>query len=367
MRSVVVSDLHLGARSDRDVLRLAEPRRRLAEFLDGADQVVLLGDVVELRGLPASQSLGRSGTALRELGEAIGDARVVVVPGNHDHRLAGEWIEARRQSDNREPLSLAAELRPVPGGLAQRLAEALGASDLVLSYPGLWLRPDVFATHGHYLDAHNTVPTLEAIAISVTERIAGGLPAGRLSPSDYEGVVAPIYAFDYELAQGLEAGRGLWGTGASLGIWKRLRPEGGRGRIPLQALAGLGMTGATAGLKRAGLRPFRPDLSPTEIRRAALTALGTVVDRLGVEAAHVIFGHTHRAGPLPGDSDADGWLTSGGTRLVNSGCWVREPALIRSRGSRSPYWPGTSVVVEDDGPPRLERLLGDLRPEQLAM
>lgn len=367
MRSVVVSDLHLGARSERDVLRIPEPRRRLAERIAGADQVVLLGDVVELRGLPATEALERATPALRELGEAARGARLVLVPGNHDHRFAAEWIEARRHNDSQAPLGVAEEFPALPGGLAERLGRALGADELTISYPGLWLRSDVFATHGHYLDAHNTVPTLEAVAVAATERIAGGLPPGRLIPADYEGAVAPIYAFDYELAQALEPGRGLWGTGASLGIWHRLRPGGGPGRLPVRLLAGLALTGAIAGLNRAGLGPFRADLSTTEIRRAALRALGTVLERLGIDADHVVFGHTHRTGPLRREGDADGWRTPAGTRLYNGGCWVREPTVTRTGDSRSPYWPGGCVVVEDDGPPRLERLLDDVPAERLAM
>jgi len=34
--------------------------------------------------------------------------------------------------------------------------------------------------------------------------------------------------------------------------------------------------------------------------------------------------------------------------------------LVRGDGRRSPYWPGNVVIVEDEGPPRLERLLQTL-------
>ena len=42
--------------------------------------------------------------------------------------------------------------------------------ELTLAYPGLRLRPDVYATHGHYLDLHLTVPRLESIAASAMGR-----------------------------------------------------------------------------------------------------------------------------------------------------------------------------------------------------
>jgi hypothetical protein len=78
--------------------------------------------------------------------------------------------------------------------------------------------------------------------------------------------------------------------------------------------------------------------------------------RLGIEAAHLIFGHTHRAGPLPDDDLADGWALPGGERIWNSGSWVYEPPLIGPRGTASGHWPGACMIVEDEGPPRLDRL-----------
>jgi hypothetical protein len=82
--------------------------------------------------------------------------------------------------------------------------------------------------------------------------------------------------------------------------------------------------------------------------------------RLGLAPAHLIFGHTHRAGMLAGD-DAGEWRTLAGTALHNAGCWVFETHFMgdRPRGA-SPYWPGGVLVLDDDGPPRLERLLGDV-------
>jgi hypothetical protein len=31
----------------------------------------------------------------------------------------------------------------------------------------------------------------------------------------------------------------------------------------------------------------------------------------------------------------------------------------------SPYWPGGAIALDDDGPPRLERLLGELSEDVL--
>jgi hypothetical protein len=35
-------------------------------------------------------------------------------------------------------------------------------------------------------------------------------------------------------------------------------------------------------------------------------------------------------------------------------------------GAESPFWPGGCLILEDDGPPALVRLLDDLAPAELA-
>jgi hypothetical protein len=102
----------------------------------------------------------------------------------------------------------------------------------------------------------------------------------------------------------------------------------------------------------AGLGDFRTDLSGPALRRAGLRAIGEVVQRLGIPGHHVIFGHTHRRGPLERD-DASEWRTPAGAQLHNCGSWVSEPWLVGEAGRDSPYWPGNAIVVEDEGPPRL--------------
>ena len=52
----------------------------------------------------------------------------------------------------------------------------------------------------------------------------------------------------------------------------------------------------------------------------------------------MIFGHTHRAGPLPRDDVGD-WRTPEGSSLVNTGCWVHERAFLGRDASTSPYRP----------------------------
>jgi hypothetical protein len=75
----------------------------------------------------------------------------------------------------------------------------------------------------------------------------------------------------------------------------------------------------------------------------------------------VLFGHTHRSGPWPGD-DTSEWRTAAGTRLWNTGSWLYEAAFLHERPQQNPYWPGTVIRVNDSGDPEIENVLRDLSP-----
>ena len=97
-------------------------------------------------------------------------------------------------------------------------------------------------------------------------------------------------------------------------------------------------------MNRLGLGPFGADISAHELRRAGLRAMGEVVSRLGVQdARHVIFGHTHRAGPLPGESE--GWWLPGGARLTNTGSWIYERRVRGRRRAGEPLLAGTGDLA----------------------
>ena len=144
--------------------------------------------------------------------------------------------------------------------------------------------------------------------------------------------------------------------GASSRAWSTLSSDGHRRRSVRRTALKLAFPAAVAGLNRAGLGPLRADISGTELRRASLLALTATLRRLGVRAPHVIFGHTHRAGPLSRDDVGD-WRTPEGSSLVNTGCWVYERAYLGRNASDSPYRPGFCAVLDDDGPPVLSNVL----------
>jgi predicted phosphodiesterase len=297
--TAVISDLHLGTRTKDDLLARPEARGRLMRELGSADQVVLLGDSIELRDGPASEALATAAPFFEELGEALSGRRVILVPGNHDYQLASRWLERRGP----RPLGLEELSAPLQGDPLHSLAVRMGATDLVLAYPGLWLRSDVYATHGHYLDCHNDVRTFECLARALVERLTRAPRNGYRTPDDYEAVLAPVYKAIYRIAQSRRLRSAARLGKAGVRWWERLNGYRGPGRRP-----GVG-------------------------------AMAQVVDRLGIDAEYVLFGHLHRAGS---------WPIEGGTTLLNTGSWVEADTACR---------PGSCAVIRENGAPELRQLL----------
>jgi hypothetical protein len=314
-------------------------------MLAGVDRLVLLGDVLELRHGPLRDALADAAPVLRELGAAVGsEGEVVVVPGNHDHGLLRAWLERRDGT----PLGLESVVDWAAREPLGAVVEALAPARVRVAYPGVWLRPDVYAIHGHYLDRHQTVPIVERLGAGLTVRLAGEASGGPRRAEDYEAALAPMYAWIDAVAQtgGL---RGSGGDGSfQVRAWRALSGAGHGRRGLRRRTMSAAFPAVVAVLNRAGMGPLRADVSAVELRRAGLRAFGEVLTRLGVPAdAQVIFGHTHRAGPLPGD-DRSEW-----GHVVNTGSWVHDPAWIGDSPGDSPYRPGFVTTVGDSGPPEL--------------
>ena len=166
--------------------------------------------------------------------------------------------------------------------------------------------------------------------------------------------MVPIYAWIHALAQRIRPELGGQLHGRSVSGWQTLTGPGRRG--PRRRAMAAGFPLLVAACNRAGIGPLRAELSGAALRRAGLRGTETALANLEVSARHIIFGHTHRAGPLPGDERAE-WRTRGGGALTNTGCWVQEPSFLGPDPARSPYRVGFAVWVGGDGPPELINLL----------
>jgi UDP-2,3-diacylglucosamine pyrophosphatase LpxH len=335
MRTLVVSDLHLGARLRRDVLLHDAALEPLLDALATVDRLVLLGDVVELlEGRPV-EAMEVAGPVLRAIGGRLDHgAEVILVPGNHDGDLVGPWLQANGVSTALDA--------PIPHDATPVLAQvvaALGPAEVRVRYPGVWLAEGVWATHGHYLDRH----LLPEVAFGVARGLLGRLPRDGAQPVDYERAGGPS----------------LTRVEALLTRWLP-RPLADLVDDLAELLRAATMPRAQNRLLSRRMSPLTATVLGAQMRRASIPALARVVNRLGVDADWVVFGHVHRSGPLPGDQPAS-WTGPGGSpRILNTGSWVYEPLLVHHATPPHPYWPGGAVVLEDGRDPLAIGLLDHL-------
>lgn len=360
VRTLVISDLHLGSRLGRDVLRRPAALEVLLGELTGIDRLVLLGDVVEmLEGRPRA-AMDDAEPVLRELGRAMGREReIIVVPGNHDHRLVRHWVRFEAERGRR--------LRPasrVPASSSPALAafvRALRPAKVRVHYPGFWLADGVYAHHGHYVDRELLArrQSLPAGAEGAEGAVTAQIPAVSVPRRMPE--KADQWIEDYERGPGASFAALQLALGSTL-------PRGVSAAID-RAAAVARTAGMAAGpaldaaLPAPVLAPFSAGLLGQQFRRAGLPAMATAIGRLGIDAHVVVFGHLHRAGPLPGEPREEWTPLIGGPRLLNSGSWVYEPMLLAGAEPGHPYWPGGAVRIDARGRARTVTLLDDVAPE----
>lgn len=381
MRTLLVSDLHLGSLNGSGLLGKPELRRALVDALEDIDRLVLLGDVLELRHGPLREAMLTAQPFFEDLGAALAGRELVITAGNHDHALVEPWLAHRGEEHAPPVLQPEQLLEPAEASPAfARIAAWAAPARVSVAYPGLWVRPDVYATHGHYLDCHLTIPTLERLTMGAMMRLLRRTPESLYGAGDHESICAPIFAWRDAVARDAHTSSALNGF-ATVSAWRalggargggdisastranRARRSAGKRALRTRALAG-GFPLAVAALNRAGLGPLHSDISSQELRRAGLRAMGEVAERMGLDDAHVVFGHTHRSGPLPGDELGE-WRGVGGARLYNTGSWTYAGIFLTDTPGESPYWPGGAVLVEDEGPPVVLRMLQDRTREQI--
>jgi UDP-2,3-diacylglucosamine pyrophosphatase LpxH len=334
LRTLVISDLHLGNRGGRDVLRRLPARRALLSALADVDRLVILGDLAELVTRNPERPLGMTEPVLREVGRELGPEReVILVPGNHDSPLVRRWIRERGDRlgvDDVVPLDASRTL--------QRVVEWLSPARVSVRYPGVWLTPEIYATHGHYLDRH----LFPAAPVGLLR----DQPPWPESPWEYERRHARRRPHAPLRRRMLE--RPLPTLAEITGqITRRfILPSGPR------LLLYLGLSSVTA------------TTVDVQMRRASLPAMRRTLRQLEIDAQWVIFGHVHRLGPVAADDPAE-WNVAGGPRLINSGAWMYEPLLVDGASTPHPYWPGGAVWVEDGRPPEAVGLLDHLSSEEL--
>ncbi len=354
MRTAIVSDLHLGSGFGEDLLRDAAIRRVLLDELAEAERVVLLGDVLELRELPLAAVLESARPFFEELGEAMAGPPVscsspaTTITGSPSRCWSSRRSPASRSASSTAPSQPA---RPATDrGLARRRR----AADRL---PGIWLRDDVYATHGHYMDCHMSLPRLECIAAAATMRTLRPLPG----PPRARRLRARAAA---RLRPHLRPRPGRASRAAparpSERAWRAIMVRNGnRSRAPPRRPSALArrrpadLGHQPAPPRRVRRRRSAPVRSPTAAspRRPSSPGASTL------ERRHVITGHTHRGGPEEGEAE---WPLPGGglppqhrqlglrlglppSRHAPRSLLARHGHLARGRGSATPHPPAAGT------------------------
>jgi UDP-2,3-diacylglucosamine pyrophosphatase LpxH len=321
LRTLVISDLHLGNRARHDVLRRSAPRQALLDALDGVDRLVLLGDTLELMSRHPGRSMTSAEPILRAIGQRLGpDREVIFVPGNHDAPLVRAWVLAQGAR-----LAPGTSVDPGASPALRRVLSWLAPASARVNYPGVWLTDRVWATHGHYLDRH------------LIPESAFGLPRGRLRRG--RGRHARPIEYERRHRRGARSRDSLLDRALSRPVATLLESVAELVRVAT-------LPRVPTMLMDARLAPLTSKLIDAQMRHASIPAMARVAQRLGIDADFVIFGHVHRLGPLAGDR----WPSPGaGPSFINCGSWLYEPLLVDRATTPHPYWPGGAVLLDSAG------------------
>jgi UDP-2,3-diacylglucosamine pyrophosphatase LpxH len=402
MTTACISDLHLGSWQLNDLLRYPFFINRLTNALEGVDEVVLLGDILELRFQRMDEALRVARPFFSALGETLRrrshfrrPARVVYVAGNHDHHFALQLIEREQEATiergNGRVYRFSGQVGVPPDMfLLRALREMLGPHitvEFAYSYARLETQTGpALALHGHYLDLHLASPGERLLALlqqAVTAYQLDALPPGF---DLYESVLRPQFELLYWIGQSPA------GAQVQSDLWRRLRgdtrqiPRNVVGRVKrIAARRALRAAEALAGAAAHQLteRVLKGDVSLVSPARAAdveegiaalmasLSALQPelfAMERWQTPPAHVIFGHTHRAGPLASLDAPHRWRATWAGRPVelwNCGSWLYDSERALTEEYYRTRWPGTVVLIPDGEPPRVQSLLKDLSADDL--
>ena len=359
----MISDSHLGAWTGDDLLAYEWAREVLRGELERADQVVLLGDLVDLLFASTEYAFERADGLFALLAQTLAGKRVVWLAGNHDHHILVRRLEALielRIATGKPDEELLEQWRSgffFEAFLRRRLPD----TEIQIAYPSIQIG-EVLLSHGHYLDGEVRGSVPNRLLQGGFWRIAGGrVTTPRIE--DYEAALVPLTELlfvEAQLPKGAAAEQRIQAELRVLGHLAELAAAPGRelarlGRYLRRRLQGTREPPAP-GADYVLARVVAPGASVLP----AVRAYAQVCRNLGWDrqARWFVFAHTHQ--PLDGVRSED---TSTGARFWNTGSWIYEPP----EGSAEAYlgylehnWPGSAVVIDTEqrgGEPQLLELL----------
>jgi hypothetical protein len=367
VRSLVISDTHLGAWTGDDLLAYAWAREALRPELERADEVVLLGDFVDLLFATIEHAFERADGLVELLAQTLPGKRLVWLAGNHDHHILVRRLEAlvELRIATAKPYDELRERWRAGFFFEAFLRRRLPHTEIEIAYPSHRVG-EVMLSHGHYLDGEVRGSVSNRLLQGGFWRLAGGhKPTPAIE--DYEAALVPLTELLFAAAQLPK------GAPAEQRIQAELRRIGrlaAAATTPGREVARLGRS--LAGRLRSRPKPETPTadhvlarvVPPGTSVLPSVRAYGRVCRNLGWdrEARWFVFAHTHQ--PLDGVRVTG---TSVGPRFWNAGCWIYEPpagSVADYLGYLDHNWPGSAVVIDTEergGEPQLLELLASDR------
>jgi hypothetical protein len=363
VRSLVISDSHLGAWTGDDLLAYPWAREALRPELERADEVVLLGDFVDLLFATTEHAFERADGLVELLAQTLSGKRVVWLAGNHDHHILVRRLEALtelRIATGKPDAELSEQWRAsffFEAFLRRRLAQ----TDIEIAYP-TYRVGDVVLSHGHYLDGEVRGSVPNRLLQGGFWRLAGGRSTTP-TVADYEAALVPLTELlfiEAQLPKGADAEQRIQADLRRLGHFAATMGAPGREFARLSRRLARRLRGTPEPHTPTANYVLARVVEPGASVLPSVTAYARVCRNLGwdLEAQWFVFAHTHQ--PLDGVSAS---ATNTGPRFWNTGCWIYEPP----GGSAADYlgyldhnWPGSAVVIDTEqrgGEPQLLELL----------
>ena len=346
MRTLVVSDLPWVHQGEPTCCGAPSCVRPWSRPCSDVDRLVILGDGLELRDGRAPRRADRRRPVLRGGRPRLGpDGECSMLGGNHDHGLVAGWIDAPCCTTGRLPRARAAHrararARSPPRSPSARARagcrwpiRACGCARTSTPPRPLRRPPRHGADVPALAAARWRADGADARRYRAPGRLRGGARAAVRVDARAHAALRPRGGE----RRGGRVGAGLGGDGGRGGGAARVRQAtlwARASRVAVAAGDGVRARPGGAGSDR-----------PPGLRSGYLHGIREVVRRLGVGAPHVIWGHSHGAGPWPGDGvPPNGPPTQAAGvqqhRLVGLPGALSHSAAERGRGSRQ----GTAVL-----------------------
>jgi UDP-2,3-diacylglucosamine pyrophosphatase LpxH len=324
---IVLSDLHFGEddatlgvgpstspESEERVNVLADQ----LEALGPLDELVLLGDIFELWTASFARAHREAACFLARMG-SLPLERIVYLPGNHDHHLLIEHIEledAARVRRGEAPQREYLPHRQYADSFLEGLLPPAARDKLVVKYPDhvrTFNGKRLVFHHGHHLATLRGGDLFSTGPLFIIERLEG-VGLSLLTRKELEKGSTIFYEMMYSAA----LGEGTRTRMNEIWDWIQFRQRDWRAlrRLVLRRL-GFPSSENVRGTERMDIECFE---GPARWLFRLMAEEGSLE---GAPDCY-IFGHTHRSGiyRIPA-SETEG---SPAFYLVNSGCWLVEPA-----------------------------------------